>query len=157
MLGQTATKTHIAPTGGLIKPVSVHDDYWDVVQVWVPEPWSESERRTIKANTDKVLWANQLGIKQPAWWNSNYKQFIRLCQPRNEAIEVLAKRDDALSTYLEIARDFELADEYEVEHGLKRTGSHFNQKWHCSRRMKVWPNGNWRSGAPYKKGMVFQA
>ena len=154
MLGQAATRTHIA--GKLIKPVSVYD-YLDVVQVWVREPWCESERRIIKAHTAKVLWANQLGINQPAWWDHRYKQFIKLCRPRKQAIEVLAERDDALITYSELARDYILADECQVWHGLRLSAKHFNQKWHNSRRMKVWPNGNWRSGNLHKKGMVIQA
>ena len=76
---------------------------FDVVQVWVREPWCESERRVVEAHTAKVLWANQLGINQPAWWDHRYKQFIKLYRPRKQAIEVLAERDDALITYSEFA------------------------------------------------------
>lgn len=139
-------------------------DYPDVLQVWVPDPFPAKDLHVFKAHSDSLWRAGHFGIREPARWNHRYRQFLRLCQPDEEAVELFAKQNEVKITYLELTRDV-VFDEEEDVLALKRLiASHFVQPRHRTRQATVFlETENYRTSELYddkgrpKPGVNFQS
>jgi hypothetical protein len=138
---------------GNVKPCA----YIDVLHVWLMLPISNKERRWLDRRCGKLRTARQLHIKEPCWFNPSYKQTFRLFQPSQEALEWLAKREDVLLTFVELALDYTTSDEWLKLALANAFNKHFVQRWHRSRESKIFNNfyGNANTG-PRKPGLRFQ-
>jgi hypothetical protein len=101
-------------------------------------------------------------ISEPFRWDRRFKQWLRICQPKEKTLQLLAERDDVKITYLEIARELIFDDEADVP-ALKRLASrHFVQPRHRNRTATVFDNENYRTSELYddkgrpKRGFNFQ-
>lgn len=147
----TTAATSLGEIRQLIK--STHD-YLDVVQIWLRRPLSEADLLFLKNHSGDLKRARQLRTREPARWNRRYKQMVRLCQPDADAIKFLAKRNDVLMTYVELAHDLIFPDGKCVKEMLRLTPIHFVQRWHGKRKATIFPNGNYRTGGLKGRGTV---
>ena len=131
--------------------------YPDVVHVWLKQPISNKERRWLNKQCGKLRTARQMRrVKEPAWFNPSYKQTFRLFQPSQEALEWLAKRDDVLLTFVELALDYTTSDEWLKLALADAFNKHFVQRWHRSRETKIFDNHSNASTGPRRPGLRFQ-
>jgi hypothetical protein len=132
--------------------------YIDALHVWLKQPISNKERRWLDRHCGKLRTVRQLpGVKEPAWFDPSYKQTFRLFQPSQEALKWLAKRDDVLLTFVELALDYSTDDERSKLALADAFNKHFVQRWHRSRESKILNAfyGNANTG-PRKPGLRFQ-
>ncbi|WP_108682076.1 hypothetical protein [Methyloceanibacter sp. wino2] len=94
-------------------------------------------------------------VNRTARFSSAYRQYLRLLQPQAAVLAWLAKRDDALLTYVEVAQDVIMPGEDELCAFAEQFNRSFVQHRHRSRQMTIFENGNARSGAR-TPGVTFQ-
>jgi hypothetical protein len=138
---------------GSVKPYA----YIDALHVWLKQPISNKERRWLDRHCGKLRTATQLrGVKEPARFNPSYKQTFRLFQPLQEALEWLAKRDDVLLTFVELALDHSTSDEWLKLALAEAFNKHFVQRWHRTRETKIFDNHSNANTGPRRPGLRFQ-
>jgi hypothetical protein len=106
--------------------------YLDKLQIWLRTPLSAKQMRQIDRHCAVSYVENG-----DCWWDWHYTQKVQICRPDVSALRTLAALDDtAILNYIEIAVDFILRDEIEVDHWLDTFKNGFLHRWH-DRRMCV--------------------
>ncbi|MFZ0846153.1 MAG: hypothetical protein WAM62_10205 [Pseudolabrys sp.] len=107
-------------------PTGVHA-YFDKIQFWVPTPL---DRKTLSQLRKQCGRGGLFAANGPARFNARYRQRIELRQPSNQALQWLARRDDALINRVEITIDLTfncLSDRDDTWEFLHR---HIVRRWH---------------------------
>lgn len=121
--------------------------YVDVIHVWFQET----------LNARQVAWfRGQCGSShsqdRAPWWDRSYNQEFRLRQPSKEALEFLARRNDVLLTYAELALDIIMDDEQGCGHLLDIFEKHYLQRWHGKRETKFFAGVGGRTAKGRSRG-----
>ncbi len=144
-LADTENQRHDAP----------HYAYLDAIQIWVQHPLSPKNLKWLSGQCGaKRLGPPFLRNERP-WWNRDYRQGLRLTQPSRAALEWLAKRDDTLMTYAELAFDY-IGDEDSTLQLPRIFSEHFVQRWHGKRRTQIFVNSNGRTAKRGRLGSSVQ-
>jgi hypothetical protein len=59
-------------------------------------------------------------------------------------------------TYAELARDFILAEQDELDELMRLTPKHLVQRWHRKRTSTIFEQGNYRTGKRASQSMIIQ-
>jgi hypothetical protein len=114
----------ISRNGSPVKRVTAFG-YFDVLQVWLEHPASHGELAEVARACGSITRRNRA-----ARFNSRYRQYIALRQPRQDALEWVARRRDAYINAVEISLDVAFenwVDREEVSEYLHR---HLVRRWH---------------------------
>lgn len=129
--------------------------FFDVVGVWLKEPLSAREFKAVNGACGKPLLGGWLRRDGPAPFNPSYCQGLRLLQPGQTALGIIAGRGDALVTYAELAADYCFIEREPVDAKSRLFNSKFVQLRHGMRTSTVFANGNGNTGKR-GAGVTFQ-
>jgi hypothetical protein len=103
--------------------------YIDQIQFWVIDPLNQHTLDLLKAECGK----GGLHVSnESARFNRRYRQRVQLRQPTENALRLLAQRNDVLINNVEITLDLVFKDWFEQERALAFLHQHLIRRWHRS-------------------------
>jgi hypothetical protein len=120
--------TNIAPAPPKAKPLSAHG-YFDVVRFWLRRRANKTELAELAKKCGSLYVENRR-----ARWSGEYRQRVELRQPTRDALEWLAKRDDALINKIEVALDLVFDNPVDADETKRFLNHHLIRRWHGSKQ-----------------------
>lgn len=121
--------------------------YFDVVQVWLPRPLSRKELRWVNGQVAYPILGYPFLIQQGG------RQRLILKRPSEACLRFFAERS-ATVNFVEFALDIITPFAFELK---REVSVGFVQRWHGTKQVTVFPNGNFRTGDLGRPGLTFQA
>ncbi len=105
--------------------------YFDSIQCWIPEPLDQHTLDLLKAECGR---GGLFVINKRARFDDRFRQRVQLRQPTENALRLLAQRNDVLINGAEIALDLIFKDRAEKEETFDFMHQHLVRLWHGSRQ-----------------------
>jgi hypothetical protein len=105
--------------------------YIDQIQFWLIDPLDQHTLDLLKSECGK----GGLHVSNKrAQFNIRFRQRVQLRQPTENALRLLAQRNDVLINGVEIALDLIFKNWFETERALAFLHQHLIRRWHGSRQ-----------------------